>query len=137
MSGAGRRILVIGRNGQVSRSLQETLGAAGHDVIQLGRPEIDLSDPNAVADAVLACRPDVVVNPAAYTAVDKAEDEPLLAEAINAVGAEAVAKAAAKAGAPIVHFSTDYVFDGTQKLALRGDGRHGAYRRLRTYQACR
>ena len=54
----------------------------------------------------------VVINPAAYTAVDKAEDEPLLAEAINTVGAEAVAKAAAKAGAPIVHFSTDYVFDG-------------------------
>ena len=56
----------------------------------------------------------MVVNPAAYTAVDKAEDDPLLAEAINAVGAEAVAKAAAKAGAPIVHFSTDYVFDGSK-----------------------
>ena len=115
MSSAERRILIIGHNGQVSRSLREILGAAGHDVIQLGRPEIDLSDPNAVADAVLASRPDVVVNPAAYTAVDKAEDEPLLTEAINVAGAEAVAKAAAKAGSPIVHFSTDYVFDGHKK----------------------
>jgi dTDP-4-dehydrorhamnose reductase len=79
--------------------------------------EVDLSDPNAVADAVLTSRPDVVVNPAAYTAVDKAEDEPLLAEAINVAGAEAVAKAAAKAGSPIVHFSTDYVFDGLKKSA--------------------
>ena len=137
MTGAKRRILIIGHNGQAK---QITLGtpscAAGHDVIQLGRPDIDLSHPDSVTDAILAARPDVVINPAAYTAVDKAEDEPLLAEAINAVGAEAVAKAAAKAGAPIVHFSTDYVFDGCKSFALCGNGRHGTHRGLWTHQTC-
>ena len=110
-----RRIVgsfIIGKNGQLSRSLWESLSAAGHEVIQLGRPDIDLSLPDTVTDPILAARPDIVINPAAYTAVDKAEDEPLIAAAVNAVGADAVAKAAAMAGAAIVHFSTDYVFDG-------------------------
>lgn len=109
------RILVIGHNGQVSRSVWEALCVAGHDTVQLGRPDIDLFNPKAVAEAVLASRPDIVVNPAAYTAVDRAEDEPHIAQAINVDGAEAVAKAAAEAGAAIVHFSTDYVFDGTKR----------------------
>ncbi len=112
MTGAKRRIVLIGHTGQLSRSLWEQLCAAGHDVIRLGRPGVDLSLPDSVTDAILAARPDVVINPAAYTAVDQAEDEPLIAAAVNAAGAEAMARAAAKAGAPIVHFSTDYVFDG-------------------------
>src|SRR6185312_11285440 len=88
------RVLVIGHNGQVSSSLCEVLPAAGYDVVRLGRPDIDLSNSNIVVDAILASRPDVVINPAAYTAVDKAEDEPLVAQAINIDGAEVVASAA-------------------------------------------
>jgi dTDP-4-dehydrorhamnose reductase len=108
----GKRIVVIGRHGQVSRSLWEALNAAGHDVVQIARPGADLSNPAAVRAAILAARPEIVINSAAYTAVDKAEDEPAIAEAINVAGAEAVALAAAKANAPVIHFSTDYVFDG-------------------------
>ena len=114
MSGAKRRILIIGRNGQVSRSLRETLDAAGHDVIQLGRPEIDLSDPNSSLTLSLRRAPTLssILQPTPPSI--KPRTNLLLAEAINVVGAEAVAKAAAKAGAPIVHFSTDYVFDGSK-----------------------
>jgi dTDP-4-dehydrorhamnose reductase len=112
VTGSARRIVVIGRNGQVSRSLGQTLGAAGHDVIQLARPVVDLLYPTGVADAISAVRPDLVVNAAAYTGVDAAEDDSAIAEAINASGAETAARAAAASGAPIIHFSTDYVFDG-------------------------
>jgi dTDP-4-dehydrorhamnose reductase len=115
VSTAARRIVVIGRDGQVSRSLWDALRAAGHEVIRLGRPDVDLTKPRSVSAAILAARPEIVINPAAYTAVDKAEDEPALAEAINSAGAEAVAAAAAEVGAAIVHFSTDYVFDGRKR----------------------
>jgi dTDP-4-dehydrorhamnose reductase len=107
-------ILIIGKNGQVSRSLYETLAAAGFHVAVIGRPDVDLSDPRSVNDAILAARPRIVINPAAHTAVDRTEDEPELAYAVNADGAEAAAKAAASVGVPIIHFSTDYVFDGSQ-----------------------
>jgi dTDP-4-dehydrorhamnose reductase len=106
-----RRIAVIGRNGQVARSLYEVL-SPDHEVTQIARPEADLCDIRAIQSAILAARPDIVINPAAYTAVDRAEDEPDTAKAVNARGAEAVARAAANAGVPIIHFSTDYVFDG-------------------------
>jgi dTDP-4-dehydrorhamnose reductase len=105
-------ILIIGRNGQVSRSLQEVLGVAGHPVMTIGRPEVDLRDPKTLIDAILRERPKIVINAAAYTAVDRAEDEPDDAYTTNAIGAEAAAEAAAQVGAAIIHFSTDYVFDG-------------------------
>lgn len=107
--------LIIGKSGQVSSSLFGLLGGDGNRALASGRPEIDLRDPQSVRRAILAARPKVIVNAAAYTAVDKAEDEPDVAYAVNATGAEAVAKAAAEIGAAIIHFSTDYVFDGRKR----------------------
>jgi dTDP-4-dehydrorhamnose reductase len=108
-----RRVVVVGKSGQVGRSLCDALKAAGHIVIGLGRPDIDLCRPKSITDAIAQSRPDLVVNAAAYTAVDKAESEPGLAFAINAAGPETVAKSAEAAAVPIIHFSTDYVFDGS------------------------
>jgi dTDP-4-dehydrorhamnose reductase len=108
-------ILVIGKTGQVARSLEEVLSARGYAVTAIGRPEVDLRDPITVASAIRDARPAIVVNAAAYTAVDRAEDEPDDALAVNAIGAQAVADAAAGAGVPIIHISTDYVFDGEKR----------------------
>lgn len=107
------RIYVIGADGQVARSLREA--AARDPSIVYGcsaRGEIDLLQPASVNKVLADFRPDVVINPAAYTAVDKAESEPDQAFAINRDGAAAVAAAAAAVEAPVIHFSTDYVFDG-------------------------
>lgn len=106
------RIAVTGKSGQVVTALIERGNAAGHDVIALGRPEMDLADPGSVARALEAAAPDVVVSAAAYTAVDKAESEADLAHAVNGAGAGAVARAAKALGVPVIHVSTDYVFDG-------------------------
>lgn len=107
------RIVVIGREGQVARSLVERGSTRdGVEVINVARPGLDLARPETVMPALAAARPDIVVSAAAYTAVDQAEDEPELAHAINAVGAGAVAEAAASLGVPVIHLSTDYVFDG-------------------------
>jgi dTDP-4-dehydrorhamnose reductase len=111
------RLYVIGGQGQVARSLRE---AAAHDNdIVFGcaqRPDVDLLRPASIAPALAEFRPDIVINPAAYTAVDKAESEPDQAFALNRDGAAAVAAAAAEQGAPIIHLSTDYVFDGTRDV---------------------
>lgn len=110
------RLFVIGAEGQVARALREI--AARSDNIAFGfgaRPELDLLRPASIAKALADFRPDLVVNPAAYTAVDKAESEPDQAFAVNRDGARAVAAAAADRGVPVVHLSTDYVFDGNKK----------------------
>jgi dTDP-4-dehydrorhamnose reductase len=108
------KLLVTGREGQVVRSLLERAGGdSAFEVVALGRPDIDLADAGTVRRAVAAERPHIVVSAAAYTAVDQAEDEPERAHAINAIGAGAVAEAAAEVGAPVIHLSTDYVFSGT------------------------
>ncbi|MFT3976815.1 MAG: dTDP-4-dehydrorhamnose reductase [Sphingomonas bacterium] len=107
------RIAVTGQSGQVASSLVERGRAAGHEVMTIGRPVLDLTHPASVARALEAAAPDVVVSAAAYTAVDKAESESALAHAINGRGAGAVAEAASALGVPLVHLSTDYVFDGT------------------------
>ncbi|MGK2909639.1 MAG: dTDP-4-dehydrorhamnose reductase [Sphingobium sp.] len=107
------RIAVTGRSGQVVSSLVERGESAGHDVIPIGRPELDLTDPTTVASAMKAAAPDVVISAAAYTAVDKAESERDLAHAVNGRGAGAVAEAARSLGVPLVHISTDYVFNGS------------------------
>lgn len=107
------RIAVTGTAGQVVTSLIERGTAAGHEVIAIGRPALDLADPASVARALEAARPDAIVSAAAYTAVDKAESESDLAHAVNGAGAGAVAQAAKALGVPLIHISTDYVFDGT------------------------
>ena len=114
------RVLVTGREGQLVRSLVER--AQGDPLVTLvavGRPELDLEEPATVLPALHAHRPDVVINAAAYTAVDQAEDEPERAFRVNGAGAGALAAAAAAVGAPIIQMSTDYVFDGRQQGAYR------------------
>ena len=105
------RILVIGKNGQLARSL-----AAGRfkgvEILCVGRPELDLTDGKSIDNAFSDANADVVINAAAYTAVDQAETEEAEAIAVNARGAEAIAAAAARHGLPLIHVSTDYVFDG-------------------------
>jgi dTDP-4-dehydrorhamnose reductase len=108
------RLVVTGREGQVAASLLEAgLRHAGVEIIAIGRPELDLARPDTIIDAIAAAKPDIVVSAAAYTAVDQAEDEPDLAFAVNAVGAGKVAQAAERLGVPVIHLSTDYVFDGS------------------------
>lgn len=107
------RVLVTGRQGQVVRSLM-VRAPAGVQIIALGRPELDLAASASIVPAILTARPDVVISAAAYTAVDRAESDAGAAHAINATAAGEVARAAAMAGAALIHLSTDYVFDGRQ-----------------------
>ena len=105
------RLLVTGRNGQVATSLAERAAThPGIEVLALGRPELDLESPATVEAAIAAARPDLVVNAAAYTAVDKAESDSGRAFAANRDGAAAAARAAARLGVPVIHLSTDYVY---------------------------
>jgi dTDP-4-dehydrorhamnose reductase len=105
------RILLTGVSGQVGWELQRTLAPLG-EVIAAGRERLDLADTASIRGSVDAIAPDLIVNPAAYTAVDRAESERDLAYAINAAAPGELALAAASRGIPLVHFSTDYVFDG-------------------------
>jgi dTDP-4-dehydrorhamnose reductase len=107
------RVAVIGKHGQVARALAEH-GAAEPDVtlIRIGRPELDLRAHETIAGALEPLETSVIVNAAAYTAVDQAEEDPEAAAAVNSAGAGAVAEAARVLGVPLVHLSTDYVFDG-------------------------
>lgn len=108
------RLAVTGAQGQVTRALQE-LDASDVIVIPLARPALDLATPHTILSALRAAAPDIVLNAAAYTAVDKAESDADAARAINELGAGAVAKTAAFLGAPLIHLSTDYVFDGRKR----------------------
>lgn len=105
------RLLVIGRSGQVARALS---GLAGEqlEILAVGRPQCDVTREDGAASVLGAWVPDVVVNAAAYTAVDLAQQEPEQAFAVNAEGAGRLAQACAALGAPLVHLSSDYVFDG-------------------------
>ncbi|MGK2953040.1 MAG: dTDP-4-dehydrorhamnose reductase [Thiobacillus sp.] len=116
MRGVRVRILLTGVNGQVGWELQRTLAPLG-EVIAADRSMLDLADTASIRRRVDAIAPDLIVNPAAYTAVDKAESEPELAYAINATAPGELAQAAAARGIPLVHFSTDYVFDGRKSGA--------------------
>lgn len=108
------KILVTGRDGQLARSLERKVGQRpGFDLAFLGRPELDFEVPGSAADAIRGAAPDLVVNAAAYTQVDEAEDEPDRAMRINADAATEVAEAACAVGAPVIQLSTDYVFDGS------------------------
>jgi len=109
------KILLLGKNGQVGWELQRSLAPLG-EVLELDRHSThycgDLSMPEQLAQTVLAYKPDFIVNAAAHTAVDKAESEPELSKLVNTDAPAALAKAAAQVGAWLVHYSTDYVFDG-------------------------
>lgn len=108
------RVVVTGREGQVARSLIERAAGSDVQIVALGRPELDLrGDAANIRAAIEAARPDIVVSAAAYTQVDRAEAERDAAFAVNACGPKAIAQAAAILAVPLVHLSTDYVFDGT------------------------
>ena len=107
------RILVTGKNGQVGFELLRSLAGRGQ-VTAVGRDEMDLSDPDSIRRTVREIGPDLIVNAAAYTAVDQAEAEPELALAVNGVAPGILAEEAKRVGAALIHYSTDYVFDGTR-----------------------
>lgn len=106
------RIAIVGATGQVARALAIASRARGNEAVAGGRPDVDVACSDSIDRFLAAAAADVVVNAAAYTAVDKAESEPALATAVNAVGAGHVAAACARRNLPLVHISTDYVFDG-------------------------
>lgn len=108
-----KKILQIGTIGQLGWELLRTCAPLG-EVVALDYPDVDLSDSNSLRELVRSVRPDVIINAAAYTNVDKAESEPELARAINAIGPGVLAEEAKKINAVLVHYSTDYVFDGTK-----------------------
>lgn len=108
------RILLTGKNGQLGFELQRSLALLG-EVVAVDREDCDLSDPAAIRALVARVQPQVIVNPAAHTAVDKAESEPDLAYAINTLAPQIFAEEAAKLGALLVHYSTDYVFNGQKE----------------------
>lgn len=114
------KLLVTGANGQVGWELARSLMPLG-EVIALDRSRCDLSRPETLAAVIEALAPDVIVNAAAYTAVDKAESEETLATTINATSPGELARAAKAAGALLVHYSTDYVFDGTKAAPYTED----------------
>ncbi len=113
------RLLILGAEGQVGRALVARAGRAGMPHVALGRTQCDITDPLAVERAVQTSR--MVINCAAYTSVDRAETEVEAAYRVNTVGAENLAKACAAAGLPLVHLSTDHVFDGAGPRPARED----------------
>jgi dTDP-4-dehydrorhamnose reductase len=108
------KILLTGKTGQVGWELERSLQALG-EVVAVDRQQMDLSDLDQVREVVRRVRPDLIVNPAAYTAVDKAESEPELAMRINGEAPAVMAEEARKLGAGMIHYSTDYVFDGSKE----------------------
>ena len=110
------KILVTGRNGQVGYELERSLQGLG-EVVAVDRGQMDLSDLRQVRQVIRSVRPNLIVNAAAYTAVDRAESEPALAMRINGEAPAVMAEEARRLGAGIIHYSTDYVFDGTKATA--------------------
>jgi dTDP-4-dehydrorhamnose reductase len=115
---AGERILLTGATGQVGGELLKLLAGLG-EVVAPARAEMDLADAGSVREAIRKVRPRWIVNPGAYTAVDKAESEPALAYAVKAEAVRVMGEEARAIGAGVIHFSTDYVFDGTGDVPYR------------------
>lgn len=107
------KILITGQHGQVSRELQQRLQGLG-ELVVLGRDQLDLADAEQIRQHVRAQRPGLIINAAAHTAVDLAESEPDAAFAINAIAPGVLAEEAKALGIPLIHYSTDYVFDGSK-----------------------
>ena len=118
------KILVTGKNGQVAQSMLHST-QDGVEIVALGRPELDITDKTSIAKAVQVYKPDIVVNAAAYTAVDKAETEIQEAFAVNRDGAKNVAEVAHDNSLPIIHISTDYVFNGQNENGYKEDDAPG------------
>lgn len=114
------RVLVTGRHGQIARSLS-VRPTNGHDMVMTGRSDLDLADPASIERTVRSVRPDIIISAAAYTAVDRAEDDPDAAYAANAIAPGVLASEARRLGSPIIHLSTDYVFDGESERPYRED----------------
>ncbi len=114
------KILITGRNGQLAQALLQRLAGLGQ-VHVLGREQLDLAEPERIRQVVRELSPDLLVNAAAYTAVDQAENEPALAFAINATAPGVLAEEAARLGVPLLHYSTDYVFDGSKATPYTED----------------
>ncbi|QCI10205.1 dTDP-4-dehydrorhamnose reductase [Pseudomonas putida] len=114
------KILVCGRNGQVAQALQAELASLG-ELHVLGRDQLDLAQPQVLREPLRALAPDLIINAAAHTAVDQAESEPELAFAINAQSPQVLAEEAARLGVPLIHYSTDYVFDGDKPAPYTED----------------
>lgn len=110
------KILLTGKNGQLGQALQTRLRGLG-EVLAVDRTQMDLSDPESCRALMQSFQPDLVINAAAYTAVDKAEQEQALAFAVNAEAPKILAEEAVKIGAALIHYSTDYVFDGSKQGA--------------------
>lgn len=110
-----KKILLTGVNGQVGHALQQAFAKHAVDIVALDRFQLDLTDISAIRSVVQIIEPDLIINPAAYTAVDKAEAEPDLAYAINATAPQVLAEEAAKLNARLIHFSTDYVYAGNKQ----------------------
>ena len=108
-------ILLFGKNGQLGFELNRSLLPLGK-ISAFDKEDLDLSNLAAVENTILGLQPDIIINASAYTAVDRAESEPELAFQINAYAPEIMAKSAKKIGAALIHFSTDYVFDGTKEI---------------------
>ncbi len=114
------RILLTGKTGQVGYELERSLQGLG-DIIALDRSQMDLAYLDQVRDVIRSVKPDLIINPAAYTAVDKAESEPDLALRINGEAPGVMAQEAKKLGAAMIHYSTDYVFDGSKTTPYTED----------------
>lgn len=108
------KILITGAQGQVGKELAQIANEKGFDVVAASRADLDITQAQSVENYITQCQPDIVINAAAHTAVDKAESEQDLAFAINRDGAKNIANACKKQNIPLLHISTDYVFDGTK-----------------------
>lgn len=139
------RIVVCGHEGQLARALLEADRLPDTELVAVGRPTLDIADPSSIASTIARERPDLVINAAAYTFVDQAEIEPDAAFAVNAAGADNVARACAARSIPLIHISTDYVFDGSKPVPYVEDdltfpatvyGRTKREGELRVIEAC-
>ncbi|MEJ5863419.1 dTDP-4-dehydrorhamnose reductase [Pseudomonas farsensis] len=114
------RVLVCGHNGQVAQALGHSLEGLG-EVLLRGRDQLDMADPEQLRQPLRDLAPDLIINAAAHTAVDQAESEPALAFAINAQAPRVLAEEAERLGVPLIHYSTDYVFDGRKAAPYSED----------------
>ncbi|MGD9948021.1 MAG: dTDP-4-dehydrorhamnose reductase [Desulfobulbus sp.] len=106
------KILLTGKNGQLGFELQRAMAPLGH-IFAFDQEECNLADPEAIRSLIREVRPDIIINPAAYTAVDRAENEPDLAKAVNTIAPMVMGEEAQRINAWVIHYSTDYVYDGS------------------------